>query len=116
MGSFFRNVFDQYMQPENRVTHAFMTALNEDRQLLGLFLRDLVRIKSPAAPVSLTVLEQRYPGEATEPAETDEAQRRGIPDGWITFDDESWCVFIECKVISSLEGDQLSRHRRTAER
>lgn len=110
-----RNVFDQYMQPENRVTHAFMTALNEDRRLLGLFLRELVKVKSPAPPGKLSVLEQQYPGEATEPAEADEAERRGIPDGWI-FDEEGWCVFIECKVISPLGTDQLNRHRRTAER
>jgi len=110
-----RNIFDQYMQPENRVTHAFMTVLNEDRQLLRLFLQELIKVKSPAPPGRLSVLEQQYPGEATEPAETDEARRKGIPDGWI-FDEEGWCVFIECKVISPVVADQLNRHRRTAER
>jgi hypothetical protein len=33
-----RNIFDQYSQPENRITHALMTAINEDRNLLGHFL------------------------------------------------------------------------------
>jgi hypothetical protein len=33
-----RNIFDQYAQPESWVTHALMTALDEDRALLGLFL------------------------------------------------------------------------------
>jgi hypothetical protein len=108
-----RNIFDQYSQPENRVTHALMTAINEDRKLLGLFLRDLVKVKAPVDPRSLLVLEQQYPGEE-EPSEED-LERRGIPDGWI-FDKEGWCVFIETKVIGKLDADQINRHRRTAER
>jgi hypothetical protein len=58
-----RNIFDQYSQPENRVTHALMTALNEDRKLLTLFLRSSDARK-------LCVLEQQYPGEE-EPSEED---------------------------------------------
>jgi hypothetical protein len=108
-----RNIFDQYSQPENRVTHALMTAINEDRKLLGLFLRELVKVKAPVDPRNLSVLEQQYPGEE-EPSEGD-LERRGIPDGWI-FDDEGWCVFIETKVITKLGADQIIRHRRTAER
>ena len=76
-----RNVFDQYSQPENRVTHALMTAINEDRKLLGLFLRDLVKVIPPVNPRKLSVPEQQFPGEP-EPRE-DELERRGIPDGWI---------------------------------
>src|ERR1700682_3739058 len=91
-GAQLRNIFDQYSQPENRVTHALMTAIDEDRTLLGLFLRELVKVKSPLDSRKLSVLEQQYPGEE-EPSE-DELDRRGIPDGWI-FDDEGWCVFIE---------------------
>lgn len=34
-----RNVFDQYDQPENRVTHALMSALHTDRNLLDAFLK-----------------------------------------------------------------------------
>jgi hypothetical protein len=111
-----RNIFDQYMQSENRVTHAFMTALNQDRKLLALFLRDLVRVKSPTPSEKLSVLEQQFPGEAGEPPEFDEAQRRGIPDGWIFDGEKGWCVFLECKVISPFLTEQLRRHRRTAER
>jgi len=109
-----RNIFDQYRQPENRVTHALMTALNEDRKLLAFFLRELVKVKAPTDPGKLLVLEQQYPDEEEEPSE-DELERRGIPDGWI-FDTDGWCVFIETKVKSKLTADQLNRHRRTAER
>jgi hypothetical protein len=108
-----RNIFDQYSQPENRVTHSLMTAINEDRKLLGLFLHELVKVNAPGDPRKLSVLEQQYPGE-DEPSE-DDLERRGIPDGWI-FDEEGWCVFIETKVISKLGADQIDRHRRTAER
>jgi hypothetical protein len=108
-----RNIFDQYSQPENRVTHALMTAIDEDRVLLGHFLRELVKVKPPTNPRKLSVLEQQYPGEE-EPSE-DELERRGIPDGWIS-DNEGWCVLIESKVIAKLTADQIRRHRRTAER
>jgi hypothetical protein len=47
-----RNVFDKYWQPENRVTHALMTALREDRKLLGRFLRELVKVKLPRDPAA----------------------------------------------------------------
>src|ERR1035437_4200075 len=90
-----------------------MTALNEDRKLLSHFLRELLKVKAPTNPHKLLVLEQQYPGEE-EPGE-DVLERRGIPDGWI-FDEESWCVFIETKVIAKLGADQIRRHRRTAER
>lgn len=107
-----RNIFDQYRQPENRITHALMTALQEDRKLLKLFLRELVGVTPPCQPDKLTVLEQQYPDE-DEPSE-DELERRGIPDGWI-FDGDGWCVFIESKVIAKISIDQINRHRRTAE-
>ena len=87
-----RNIFDQYWQPENRVTHALMATLQEDRKLLRLFLRELVGVTPPCHPDKLAVLEQQYPGEE-EPGE-EELERRGIPDEWI-FDGEGWCVFIE---------------------
>jgi hypothetical protein len=108
-----RNIFDQYSQPENRVTHALMTALNEDRKLLGQFLREIVKVKAPVDPRNLSVLEQQFPGE--EESSEEDLERRGIPDGWI-FDKEGWCVFIETKVLAKLGADQINRHRRTAER
>jgi hypothetical protein len=108
-----RNIFDQYLQPENRVTHALLTALNEDRKLLDLFLRELVKVKPPAAAAKLLVLEQQFPGE-DEPSEH-EVDLRGIPDGWI-FDNEGWCVFIETKVLAVLRTGQIQSHRKTAAR
>jgi hypothetical protein len=51
-GATLRNIFDQYSLPENRVTHALMTAIDEDRSLLGTFLRELIKVKPPTDPAS----------------------------------------------------------------
>ncbi len=91
-----RNVFDQYSQPENRLTHALMTALHEDRGLLGLFLHEIAGVKSPVASTVLSVLVQQLP--ETPPVSEEEAERRGIPDGWIYSVEEEWCILIESKV------------------
>ena len=95
------------------MTHALLTAIHEDRRLLGLFLRELVQVKAPTNPRKLRVLEQQLPGELEPPEE--ELERRGIPDGWV-FDEEGWCLFIESKVLSKLRADQIRSHRRMAER
>jgi hypothetical protein len=108
-----RNIFDQYSQPENRITHALLTVVNEDRNLLCAFLRELVKVSAPTDSDKLSISEQQFPGE--EECIVDETERRGIPDGWI-FDDEGWCIFIETKVLAKLTADQLNRHYRSAER
>ncbi len=108
-----RNVFDQYSQPENRLTHALMTALHEDRGLLALFLREIARVKAPAASTGLSVLVQQLP--ETPPVSEEEAERRGIPDGWIYSVEAEWCVVIESKVLIRLSADQIERHRRMAQ-
>ncbi len=108
-----RNIFDQYSQPENRVTHALMTALSEDRVLLGRFLHDLVRVTPPCTPKQLSVLAQQYPCQL-QPPET-ELEERGVPDGWI-FHEDKWCVFIEVKVTARLQPKQIVDHRRSAAR
>lgn len=106
-----RNVFDQYSQPENRVTHALLTALDQDRSLLASFIK-FVGVKPPRNAKQLSVLEQQYPGEA-EPSE-DKLESRGIPDGWIYDEGASWCVFIETKVLAALRPSQVETHRQTA--
>lgn len=109
-----RNVFDQYSQPENRLTHALMTALHEDRGLLALFLREIAGVKPPVAATHLSVLVQQLP--ETPAVSEDEAERRGIPDGWIYSVEEEWCVVLESKVLIRLGADQIERHRRMAQR
>jgi hypothetical protein len=111
-----RNIFDQYSQPENRVTHALMTALYEDRMLLGLFLRELVKVKPPVSPRKLSVLEQHLPEQPEPPGEEPEQRdEHGIPDGWIFDEEGGWCVFIENKVLAKLSADAIRKYQRKAE-
>ncbi len=109
-----RNVFDQYSQPENRVTHALTTALHEDPALLRAFLVDIARCAPPGNAGPLAVFAQTAPGEP-EPPEQDDDTGRGIPDAWITGG-EDWCLLIENKVTATPDRDQLLRHLATAKR
>lgn len=104
-----RNLFDQYQQPENRLTHALLCTLDADRRLLGAFVRWITG--GDRASASLTVQGQSLPGqpEITEA----EADRRGIPDGCIS-DGDGWALLIESKVGARWNIDQLRRHRATA--
>lgn len=104
-----RNVFDQYCQRENRITHALVTALSEEPKLLRDFVRWVTGHRAPAA--KLHIVEQGLPGE---PESTEEdAEQRGLPDAWI-YSDNAWCLLIESKIAASLTNGQLRRHRKTA--
>jgi len=105
-----RNIFDQYSQPENRLTHSLVSALAEDKKLLRQFVR---WITGSAPPKSLLIDEQSLPGDPE--ISENESESRGLPDAWI-HDNESWSLLIESKVSSPLKNDQLIRHLRTAER
>jgi hypothetical protein len=108
-----RNVFDQFKEPENRLTHALMTSLSEEPDLLRRFV---IWAAGPGAPRGrLNVQEQSLPGECEEAEENGEAERRGLPDGCI-HDGESFALAIESKIASPLEMNQLRRHRSTIER
>jgi hypothetical protein len=107
-----RNLFDQYNQPENRLSHALAVCLNEDRTLLRGFLI-WIGVKAPVAAASLSIVEQSLPGDP--PDVENDAERRGLPD-IVIHDDESWCLLIESKIQASLTEDQLQRHERTLRR
>lgn len=105
-----RNVFDQFQQPENRLTHALICSLGEDSRLLKRFIRWATG--EPAPSGNLHVVEQMLPGEENQ-EELSEQQRRSLPDGWISTDD-GWALLIESKIGCRLEADQIKRHRLTA--
>ncbi len=107
-----RNIFDQYSQPENRLTHALVTALAEDGRLLKRFVR-WVMGKSAPKGAALDIVEQSFPGEV--PRNEEEAEKRGLPDACI-YQDDRWVLAIESKVAAKLTYDQLRRHEKTAER
>lgn len=103
-----RNIFDQYSQPENRLTHSFVCALSEDKKLLRIFIH---WITGKAAKRVVGIIEQRLPGDSE--LSEDESERRGLPDAWI-YDDAKWSLLIESKVSAVLRTDQLHRHYKTA--
>jgi len=107
-----RNVFDQYEQAENRLTHGLAVALAEDSRLLRDFVTKVARVPLPKK-ARLVVEEQGLPGESG--LSEAEAERRGLPDAWI-HDGESWSLLIETKLTARLTADQLRRHIATARR
>jgi len=75
-----RNIFDQYDQPENRLTHALVSCLSEDRKLLKLFLKWILKEKAPKIN-GIEIVEQQIPLEPT--IGESKADQRGLPDAWI---------------------------------
>lgn len=106
-----RNVFDQYKQPENRLTHALVCALDGDRRLLRPFIRWATSLAAPRGVLSLE--SQCVPGEEEKAEEIQE--QRGIPDGWV-YNEAGWALLIESKAAAPVSVDQLRRHIRRAER
>lgn len=104
-----RNIFDQYKQPENKLTHALASTLAHDRKLLGPFLRWLGIDSIPANQV-LHITEQQIPGDFDPEGEL---EAKGVPDMCI-FKDESWAVLFESKIQSKVYIPQLERHLNTA--
>ena len=106
-----RNIFDQYNQPENKLTHSLATSLYEDKKLLDSFLKtfckNFFKITS-----NLKIEQQTVPGQITR--EIDEKQKKGLPDAIIYNEEE--CLIIESKVSSTLTQDQLNRHEKTLKR
>jgi len=103
-----RNIFDQYSQPENRLTHALVCALNEDKKLLHHFVR---WVTGKSAPKYIEIIEQGLPGDPE--LQEEESVRRGLPDAWL-HDGNNWSLLVESKVSAELKIEQLHRHRNTA--
>lgn len=106
-----RNIFDQYDQPENKLTHALACALAKDRNLLVPFLRWLNVEKIPLEK-DIRIVEQQIPGT---PARDDDIERDGLPDLCL-YTDAGWIVLFEMKLTAPLTGEQLKRHAKTARR
>lgn len=105
-----RNVFDQYDQPENKLTHAIFCVLSRERKLLVPFLKWLGVTGYPPAH-ALRISQQSVPGDSLEASEGD----AGLPDLCI-YSEDGWGVFFEMKVQSKLTAGQLRRHSKTAAR
>lgn len=109
-----RNIFDQYEQPENRLTHALACSLYKDHNLLKSFLFDLLQVPHRSIN-NLKVLTQSLPKHLencfTKPKESKDLNN-GLPD-IVIYDETGWCVFVEAKVASSICKKQIERHFKT---
>jgi hypothetical protein len=108
-----RTLFDQYVHPENRLTHALVASLAEDPGLLRSFLRWLDVAPPRGEPLNL--VEQRLPGEADDRPEASESDSRRLPDAWI-FTASGWALLIESKIAAPIDAAQLRGHFAIAER
>ena len=106
-----RNVFDQYEQPENRLTHALMITLANDNRLIRPFFK-LVRANKIPALNKIQLGLQCVPGQEVTSIKDG---KEGLPDGCF-FDQDGWAVVIEAKVQAGISINQLKRHRKTMAR
>ncbi|MBL4809876.1 MAG: hypothetical protein JKY43_07460, partial [Phycisphaerales bacterium] len=106
-----RNVFDQYTQQENKLTHALICTLDADRSLLRPFLKWTGCGDIPNSN-SLFITEQQVPGTAVS---GDDVEGKGLPDGCV-YSELGWALLIESKVDSKISVNQLKRHVSTAVR
>lgn len=106
-----RNLFDQFQQPENQLSHALASVLTVNPLLCLRFVEWLSGKRVPERS-QLVVVQQTIPGTVTTRPDPDE--RRGLPD--ICIHDGDWCLAIENKVDAPLTTDQLNRHRRSVQR
>ena len=105
-----RHLFDQYSQPENRLTHALVSGLAKDQRLLRAFIH-WVTGNCPSRVTEFHIVEQTLPGEI-ELSEED-TEERGLPDAWI-YTDDGWALLIESKVAARIDLAQLDRHLKIA--
>ncbi len=105
-----RNLFDQYEQPENKLTHALFSTLDRERSYIRPFLGYLGVPNIPPVK-NLRITEQQVPGLVE--ADAEDIDTSGLPDACV-FTDEGWAVLFECKVQAHVDAEQLRRHRATA--
>lgn len=105
-----RNVFDQYSQPENKLTHALCCTLLHDRSLVVPFLK-WVGVENVPPLKDLRVAQQHIPGRKAD-EELQEKLAAGLPDLMI-YTNDRWAIVFEMKVTSTLTTAQLNRHRAT---
>lgn len=112
-----RNLFDQYSQPENRLSHALAVCLDEDRRFLREFLA-WVGVKSLVRAADLTVIEQSLPGDLPE-SEQEAAGRIVKRGGWVTayavqrhFASQRSAGIVDARLDVKLETSLWKRGRR----
>lgn len=106
-----RNVFDQYDQAENKLTHALISTLYHEPKLIRPFLKWL-RVCNIPSLKNIEVAIQQLPGQ--DPLIIGEKQN-SVPDASFC-DNDSWAVILESKVQAGISVSQLRRHLDKASR
>ena len=106
-----RNIFDQYSEPENQLTHALMCVLAFDSKDCKAFCRWVLKVHR--IPKTLEAGEQGAGVKLGNRKPLEE--KRGIPDGFIQSKKDKWILLIESKVAAGLTADQLKRHKKSAQ-
>jgi hypothetical protein len=104
-----RNLFDQYTQYENQITHSLVSSIAQDQYLLREFIKWTTG-HTIAKKETIHVIEQSLPDQLEE--SEDEATRKGLPDACI-YTDNVWILIIESKVAARVSVNQLNRHINT---
>ncbi|XDZ65960.1 hypothetical protein AB8880_00770 [Alphaproteobacteria bacterium LSUCC0684] len=111
-----RNVFDQYSQNENKLTHALFAALNNDPDLLACFIKNICGVSPPKSP-ELQICVQTYPWAKNYPDGDSKARNiRNIPDAWIFDEKSEFTMVFEAKITAPLDENQLKGHEDIAKK
>ena len=106
-----RNIFDQYDQAENKLTHALISTLYHDRKLIRPFLH-LLGIATIPHLKNIDIGVQSLPGQEQM---SNHEEQDSVPDAYFC-DNESWAVIIESKVQAGISNNQIRRHQKKAKR
>lgn len=103
-------LFDQYSNPENRLTHALLHTIGSSGWLLTRFLKDLVGVKFQTKKLFFEISTQKVPfGHG----DVDHDQIQAIPDAWIIEENLQLGIAIEVKDRkNNLNKQQLEWHKK----
>jgi len=104
-----RNIFDQYDQAENKLTHALISTLHHEPKLIRPFLSWL-KVKNIPPLKDIDIGIQSLPGQEQSPILENQ---NSVPDAYFC-NNESWAVIIESKVQAGISNNQLRRHQNKA--
>jgi len=106
-------LFDQYSNPENRLTHALMHTLAGSDKILKAFLDQVLGIRRSFIGKEIEITTQKRPFSQED---TDRDKVDSVPDGWIIDKQGGLGILIEVKdEKNSVRLDQLRSHLKRLE-
>lgn len=107
------NIFNQYFQPENRVTNALLQVLSVDINLLRGFVKEIMNIDlSLSSNARLSTLKEPYDEYDRKNLPIINEEGLSIPDAFIYDEENNLNIFIESKLDTTLYYTQLKNHCR----